>query len=601
MKILFFAPHAALWSHSYPEAVVAEALESQGHEIVYVACNRVYQKFCVPMNAFGLSQTSSESERRAICDHCYDMRALLKKRFKFREILLGDHISDADRKATHEITNLPPEELKQFAIDGVSIGKLAAYELMLKSKRTRMDFNAEEWSAYVVAFSHNLQTYYAANRLMELEKPDRVLVYNSLYSVNNVFVKVAELHRATPYFLHAYESIYDRLNRIIVAKSDALIYSRAVSAQWENEKLQPQSAVAISAVRNHFTTLFSGKHFLAYSAAAGKSPDIRKFFKISPEKKVIVATLSSYDEIIALEMIGMLKISKEIAFRDQIEWMQAVVQYIAGKPDLFLIIRVHPREFPNHRDAVRSEHSLRLEKVFQKLPLNAVINWPADSLSIYDLAKEADLFLNAWSSVGEEMTLLGFPVLLYSDEMLFYSPAINYLEKSSGAYFTALEDALREGWSGKNIVKGFRWYAYKFFRPTFTVSHTFSYRENPILFTPPKRDRIMSSVIQKFMVRFPFLKSILPLRFRYLNEMRELCRETNPAEATDLATMLCHKLPIRSPIPRSPEECPDCIQELLLIKEQMKNIMEQLFPKEIAGETEKPLYKRLSGWLNSNE
>ena len=48
-KILFFAPHTAIWVFAFPEALVAEALAEHGHDIVHVGCGEIYRRFCVPM------------------------------------------------------------------------------------------------------------------------------------------------------------------------------------------------------------------------------------------------------------------------------------------------------------------------------------------------------------------------------------------------------------------------------------------------------------------------------------------------------------------------------------------------------------------------
>ena len=41
MNVLVFAPHSAVWIHAFPEALVAEALMQEGHQIIYVGCGGV--------------------------------------------------------------------------------------------------------------------------------------------------------------------------------------------------------------------------------------------------------------------------------------------------------------------------------------------------------------------------------------------------------------------------------------------------------------------------------------------------------------------------------------------------------------------------------
>jgi hypothetical protein len=123
---------------------------------------------------------------------------------------------------------------------------------------------------------------------------------------------------------------------------------------------------------------------------------------------------------------------------------------------------VHPREFPNKRDNVKSAHAHELEALLIDLPPNVAINWPADNLSLYDLAEVTDVFLNAWSSVGKEMSLLGLPVVLYSPDLPLYPADVNYLGTTHDGYFTAIENALADGWRRENIVRTYRWCAIEY-------------------------------------------------------------------------------------------------------------------------------------------
>src|SRR5262249_38520391 len=138
-------------------------------------------------------------------------------------------------------------------------------------------------------------------------------------------------------------------------------------------------------------------------------------------------------------------------------WIRALIDWIRTKPDRFLLVRVHPREFPNKRDRKKSEHAEALERELATLPPNVRVNWPTDELSIYDVAEQADVFLNAWSSAGKEMTLLGLPVVIFCPEVLQYPAELNYVGTTRDSYFAAIETALRDGWSFEHTRAAFRW------------------------------------------------------------------------------------------------------------------------------------------------
>ena len=69
MKILVFAPHSAIWAHAFPEALAVEALAQHGHDIVYIACGRIFRKECICMLASGVYCWNDVADRVADRNH----------------------------------------------------------------------------------------------------------------------------------------------------------------------------------------------------------------------------------------------------------------------------------------------------------------------------------------------------------------------------------------------------------------------------------------------------------------------------------------------------------------------------------------------------
>lgn len=96
-------------------------------------------------------------------------------------------------------------------------------------------------------------------------------------------------------------------------------------------------------------------------------------------------------------------------YKNQVLWLKDLIDFFSKREDLFLIIRVHPREFPNRREGCKSENATVYEELLSNLPNNIKVNMPSDNLFIYDLALYSDVVLNGFSSAGLEMALLGLP------------------------------------------------------------------------------------------------------------------------------------------------------------------------------------------------
>lgn len=484
MKTLVFAPHAAIWIHAFPEALVAESLVKAGHDIVYVTCDRQFHEYCVAMSASGLAFGAPEQERRAVCDRCRAHAGLLRERFPFRGSELGDWLKpDDDARIRESVASASRDDPGASEIASLAVGRFALYQLLIRRKKMTLEFSDDEWAEYLVHLASSARAAIALERLFAAERPDRVLLYNGLYSVNLTCRHIAERAGIPTYFLHAGGNLAHRLQTLMVGRDHTHRFYPALLKHWARFRDRPVPPALARAVTDHFVELLGGRSGFVYSARkATASAGIRERFGIAPQARILVATLGSYDEEFAAEAVGARVHGRPPMFPMQADWVRALCGFAASRPDLFLIVRVHPREYPNRREQVQSQHAGLLRKALADLPANVRVNWPDDEISIYALAEETDVFLNSWSSVGKEMSLLGLPVVTYAQELLFYPPELNYSAKSPEQFFAAIDAALADGWSAERIRLTYRWLAVEYGYGLVDIADGYAARENE---TPP--------------------------------------------------------------------------------------------------------------------
>jgi hypothetical protein len=479
VKILFFAPYSALWIHAYPEALVAQALKEAGHEVVYVTCGNLYQRYCVAMNAAGLSVESPLERRARVCRDCNAHKNLLRDRFDFPGADLTTWLRQDDHVEIERTTAAASREaLLEWRVDQVPVGRLALYEFLLEHKKQSFDFSDAEWEGYLVALRHALLTARAMGRVLDEHRPDRIVVYNALYSVNRTSCQLAERRGIPSFFLHAGGNLSNRLQTLMVGRHHTFAYFTAVREAWSRFASRPVPGAIQQQVTNHFEALLKGHHFLAYSAQKdAKARSVRQRYGVPAGAKLLTATLSSYDERFAAETVGAIPVPGVLLFPKQVDWIRALIEFVRHRSDLFLLVRVHPREFPNRRESIKSEHAKLLEAELSRLPPNARVNWPDDRVSLYEIAEEADLFLNAWSSVGKEMSLFGLPVLIYAEQLVSYPPELNFLGHTREEYLAKIDEALASGWSIERVRMMYRWYALEFAYSLVDMSDGYPARE----------------------------------------------------------------------------------------------------------------------------
>lgn len=494
---------------------MAEAIAENGHSVVYLTCDRLFQAQCIPMIALGMNVDAPEDEKRKVCDDCKSRKKLLVESFGFQAQNISDFIDRSDMSEIESI--LGGTDLVDLTLDELPVGRYALYQLMVRRKLLAANFGPQEWSEYKVELKNTLLAYFAARKILDLHRPDRVVVYNGLYSVNRVFSKLAERRGAKSYFLHAGSNLASQFQRLMVGQKDTFAYMPHCVNVFGRFADVPCTGRLLSIVTDHYLELFRGRSPFVYSSAKGQgSFDVRTHFGIKLDQKILLATLSSYDEEVAAEMVGAREYRKAPLFPSQIEWVKALTRFVSGREDLYLLIRVHPREFPNRRERAKSQHAAQLEAALQSLPRNAAVNWPSDQISLYDLVEHVDVVLNAWSSVGKEMSILGLPVVIYSSEIAFYPTALNYLGEREDEYFRCIERALSDGWNFERIRAAYRWGAFEFERTTISI-------ESGYQGGPASKRTIPRRAVDRVMRKFD------PL-FAERRDCRQRCR---PVESAD--------------------------------------------------------------------
>lgn len=480
VKILFFAPHAAIWVHAFPEALIAETLAQSGHTIVYVSCGEALQKVCIPMNAFGLDHLSPLKARQEMCRRCGEHTQLIRTEFGLEGCDLAGLLEPADWETVEQLlAGLSPDTINACTIQGVPVGRLALYEPILNRKKTETEFAGDEWDEYLAWLRGAVVATIAGSRIIERERPDCVVVYNSFYSVNHVMCWLAKDRGIPHYFLHAGGNLSCRLQKLMVGRDEAYQYLRRLVDRWPQFSHRPCAPDILREITNHFLVLFGGQSVFSYSARASQEPfNVRERYGIGIDQKIVVATMSSNDERVAAKVIGVLPDTPRLLFPQQVDWIKWLIEFAAERPDIFLLIRVHPRDFPNKREGVKSEQARNLEALFRQLPNNVCVNWPSEHVSLYDLANEAAVFLNAWSSAGKEMSLLGLPVVIYAPELIYYPSELNYVGTTKEELIKRIDQALQDGWSFDKTRATYRWLALEYHYGLIDIADSYPLKED---------------------------------------------------------------------------------------------------------------------------
>ena len=475
-SVLFFSPFGRILPHSIPEATIARELSLSGFEVTHITCGELLKGQCIVLDAHGLNH--SKLSRETLDRTCRECNACAANLFKNVATLTGMFDSRTKQIAQSEIERLvatiSPQSFAGFEYEGFPFGKIAGYQHLIHFKKFTPDISPSEWPVFLKELEHCLWVYFALNAFVsQTEKlPDVGLVYNSLYGVNAVFRHFFEKKGVRIISLHAGANLHHFHDTMLLMEKSTFTHLTNLRNIWPEFENRPLTQDRADWVLDHFKELAAGKSVFAYSAPAQKdeAPDIRKKWNITNDKKICLVAMSSYDERFAAEYTGNLAPSRDSIFSDQIDWIKSIKDYATSHEHIHFIIRLHPREFPNKRESVRSRHAELVIEALKGPPENLTINTPADNLSLYDIARDVDLALTSWSSVGKELMLLGIPLVLYTADSQWFPAQLGKVAASKSQYFEFIEESLKEGWSIERSYEVFRWLAFETIDNTVTLT-----------------------------------------------------------------------------------------------------------------------------------
>lgn len=99
------------------------------------------------------------------------------------------------------------------------------------------------------------------------------------------------------------------------------------------------------------------------------------------------------------------------AFPDMLSWVFETIEYFSGRPELQLVIRIHPAEV---RGTLPSRQPLlaEIEKRWSTLPENVKVIGPESQISTYAVMDKCDSVIIYGTKTGVELTSMGIPVIV---------------------------------------------------------------------------------------------------------------------------------------------------------------------------------------------
>ncbi len=422
-NILFFAT-----LHYWVEqsAYISLVLAGQGHKVTLMT---------LPYSEWHKEMDKLTQRQRAL--HTRDALAALSP--------LVAHVSMLDlRPSTFDL----PTAL-QADIEEISLWD-AQYTLM----REEVDMDdAGDRALYTLRIQRNTFAARTALDWMQAHKPDVVLVPNGLILEMGIVFRVARylgIQVMTYEFNDQREQIWLAQDSSIMRQETDYLVKARCSQPMTDEMYQ--RLADLENARRGARVWGKSKRLWQYVSSQG-AENTRKALGLDNRPVVMIAANVLGDS---------LTLGRNVFAESMSEWMTRTVQFFANRPEVQLVIRVHPGETLVPK--ARSMGQVARDALTSQ-PDHIHIIGATDKINTYDLIEIADLGLVYTTTVGVETAMNGRPVIACGDTH-YRKRGFTIDPNSWDEYFAAVESVLSD-FEGHRLTEdqtAMAWnYGYRFF------------------------------------------------------------------------------------------------------------------------------------------
>lgn len=482
MNVTFFSPFSVVMDWKSQELVIQKFLK-KNYQINIIGCDGLLKKSCPAIDAIDFNKKIKNSNDR-ICYRCRSNKRYFNNSLKINYFNIEEFIDENSIKKIEKIiSKTDKKNIINFSERNLKIGKYASYEIISKYKKNDTNFTTLEFEDFLLNFENCLKIYYGLENYSKKFKTDFGIAYNGSYGVCNLFLEYFKQKGSKSYLIHGSNNNFERFEKINFYKDNNIVTLNKIKNNFQQFEKNPINKKDIEDITKHIKTLIYASSSHTYSASIKKNfVDINKFFNIDSNKKIILAAMSSYDEILTSKLLGLDEFDKSL-FPNQIEWIKSLIEYFKYKKQFHLIIRPHPREFNNK---IESQQMNELKKLTFNLPDNINVNYPDQNISVFNYIKSLHMLLNGWSSIGEDLGYFGIPSISISSFNICYPENLSYVAKSKKDYFEIIEkmeNSKKE--KLETSIKFFRYKSFVFNKTTLDLSLSL-----------PKKDSFFSLILR---------------------------------------------------------------------------------------------------------
>ena len=385
------------------ESTLAAALALRDADVEIVLCDAALPA-CLRAEYADLPDDSVLVDRRlpkTFCPTCMQRGRAMFEPLGLKVHFLSDLITDDERAEARRIADtVPAGEIDGYVYEGLNIGEHARAGALRYYTRGDLDGEPNGETVLRRYLEASILSAGAYQRLLAAQAYDVAVFHHGLYVPQG---QVGEVCRQQGVRVVNWVVAY-RNNSFIFSHDETYHHTLMTEpvADWEDMAWgDRQRAEITSYLKSRWT---GGRDWIGFHEKPDE--DAEAFVRacgLDPARPII-GMLSNVVWDAQLHYPAN-------AFADLIEWTSRTIEYFAARPDIQLLLRVHPAEV---RGTSRSRQPLadEIARLFPVLPTNVCVVPPDSPISTYAAMELCDSVLIYGTKMGVELTAVGIPVVV---------------------------------------------------------------------------------------------------------------------------------------------------------------------------------------------
>lgn len=385
------------------DSVLATALRLRGADVSVWLCDAALPA-CQLTDAYFYPDQTRFLRRGPSADMCATCFAPAAELFADVGVVVHTLSATLERDETEAVDcvaqELPFDEIAGYEVDGIAIGEHALSGALRFYARGDLVGEPQGEAVLRQYLRAALRTFYSFRRLLARERFDAVVLHHGIYVPQGT---IAEICRDRGVRVATWHPAYRR-NCFTFAEDDT--YHRAMivepTSTWEQMEWSDKHEEAIM---EYLQSRWQGSEdWISFNR--DPEENLRKIsadLRLDPDKPWIgLLTSVMWDARLHYP---------SNAYPGVAEWVRDTIEYFAARPELQLIIRVHPAEVRGRLPA-RQLMSDEIACAFPELPANIVVIPAASTISSYVVLANCDAALIYATKMGIELTATGIPTVV---------------------------------------------------------------------------------------------------------------------------------------------------------------------------------------------